>query len=371
MHSALGAPTRIRLASPDVDDREIAAVARVLRSGILTNGPETAAFETAFAARHRVECGIAFANGTVALAALYLALGIGPGDEVIVPSMTFISSATSVLHVGARPVFADIEPETFTLDPADVARKLTPRTKAILAVHYAGQPADMDGLRAVADDARILLLEDAAEAHGATYRGRPVGGLGAAAMFSFTPTKNITMGEGGLVTTDDGGLAARLRLLRNHGQIALYEHAQLGYNWRLTEMQAAMGLVQLEKLDAILARKASNAMVLRPLLEVIPGVRPPVVAAERTHTFMIYTILLSSAIRDAVLQGMLQAGIEARVYFPPAHRQPVFARTSTDLPATEEVAGRMLSVPFHSRLSASELIEIANTLATLLGVTMK
>jgi perosamine synthetase len=371
MDTALGALPRIRLASPDVDDREIAAVARVLRSGVLTNGPETAAFEAAFAARHQVERGVAFANGTVALAALYLALGIGPGDEVIVPSMTFISSATSVLHVGATPVFADIDAETFTLDPTDVARKLTPRTKAILAVHYAGQPADMDGLRAVADDARILLLEDAAEAHGATYRGRPVGGLGLAAMFSFTPTKNITMGEGGLVTTDDLGLAARLRLLRNHGQTALYEHAQLGYNWRLTEMQAAMGRVQLEKLDAILARKASNAMVLRPLLEAIPGVRRPVVAAERTHTFMIYTILLSSGVRDAVLQGMLQAGIEARVYFPPAHRQPVFARTSTDLPATQEVAGRMLSVPFHSRLSASELIEIANTLATLLGATMK
>jgi perosamine synthetase len=371
MNTALGALPRIRLASPDVDDREIAAVARVLRSGVLTNGPETAAFETAFAARHRVECGIAFANGTVALAALYLALGIGPGDEVIVPSMTFISSATSVLHVGATPVFADIDPETFTLDPADVARKLTPRTKAILAVHYAGQPADMDGLGAVADDARVLLLEDAAEAHGATYRGRPVGGLGVGAMFSFTPTKNITMGEGGLVTTDDAKLAARLRLLRNHGQTALYEHAQLGYNWRLTEMQAAMGLVQLEKLDAILARKASNAMVLRPLLEAISGVRPPLVPVDRTHTFMIYTILLSGRVRDAVLQGMLQAGIEARVYFPPAHRQPVFAKTSSHLPVTDEVAGQMLSLPFHSRLSSLDLTEMAGTLATLLRVTTR
>jgi len=252
-------PPRIKLAEPDIGEEECAAVRAAMLSGVLTNGPRTAAFEDAFARMHGVDHAVAMANGTVALAAVYIGLGIGAGDEVIVPSMTFISSATSVLHVGATPVFADIRPDTFNLDAEDVARRVTARTRAILAVHYGGQPADMDELRAVADDAGVLLIEDAAQAHGSTYKGRPVGGLGAAAMFSMTPTKNITTGEGGVVTTDDPDLAARLRLLRNHGQTAPYEHAMLGFNWRITEMQAAMGIVQLGKLPRILDTKRANA----------------------------------------------------------------------------------------------------------------
>lgn len=363
--SEFGLP-RLRLAAPALGEEELAAVAHVFQSGILTNGPETAAFEAEFAQRHEVEHGVAFANGTVALAGMYIGLGIGPGDEVILPSMTFISSATSVVHVGARPVFADIDPETFNLDPLDVAQRTTPRTKAILAVHYGGQPADMDDLRSVADDAGLLLLEDAAEAHGASYRGRPVGGLGAAAMFSFTPTKNITMGEGGIVTTHDGDLADRLRLLRNHGQRSLYEHVHLGYNWRLTEVQAAMGRVQLRKLDDILATKWRNADWLGSRLTQTGGVRPPVVMPDRTHTFMIYTVLLSLASRDPVLKGLVEAGIEARRYFPPIHHQPIFDGESTRLPVTEDLASRMLSLPFHARLAQTDLAEIASNVHRLL-----
>jgi perosamine synthetase len=306
---------------------------------------------------------VAFANGTVALQAMYLAAGIGPGDEVVVPSMTFISTATSVLHVGATPVFADVDPETYDLDPADVARRITPRTKAIVAVHYGGQPADVDELRAVADGCGALLFEDAAEAHGAAYKGRPVGGLGAASMFSFTPTKNITTGEGGMVLTDDADLAEALRLLRNHGQSALYQHTVLGYNWRMTEMQAAMGVVQTGRLDGILERKRANAVRMGQLLADVPGVRPPVVRPDRDHVYMLYTTVLDAGIdRDAVLKRMLDMGIEARVYFPPAHRQPVFAATggpAAVLPVTEDLARRMLSLPFHSRLSSDELAEVA------------
>src|SRR5438552_798165 len=181
---------RIQLARPDVGTDELEAIKVALFSGVLTNGPQTAAFETAFARRHEVAHAVAFANGTVALAAVYLALGIGPGDEVIVPSMTFISSGTSVLHVGATPVFAEVTEDTFNLDPDDVQTRITPRTRAILAVHYGGQPADLFELGSIARDAGAVLIEDAAEAHGASYRGRPVGGFGQAAMFSFTPTKN-------------------------------------------------------------------------------------------------------------------------------------------------------------------------------------
>jgi perosamine synthetase len=352
---------RIRLAHPDVGDDEAEAIRRVLGSGVLTNGPMTRQFEETFAARHQVAHAVALSNGTVALTAIYLSLGIGPGDEIIVPSMTFISSATSVLHAGATPVFADVLPDIFTLDPDDVARRITPRTRAILAVHYGGQPADMTELQAIADDAKIDLLEDAAQAHGSTYAGRPVGGLGRAAMFSFTPTKNITTGEGGLVTTQDGSLAARLRLLRNHGQTSLYRHATLGYNWRITEMQAAMGVVQLGKLDEILARKRGNERILTELLTSVASIKPPVTRPDRQHTFMLFTTLIED--RDAVRQHLLDSGIEVRLYFPPAHRQPVFASTGYVLPVTEYLAAHMLSLPFHSRLGRGDLGTIADAIA--------
>lgn len=352
----------IRLARPDVGDAELAAIAEVFRSGVLTDGPATLAFENAFAEVHQVDHAVAFASGTVALAGIHLGLGVGPGDEVIVPSMTFISTATSVLHVGATPVFADIEPDTFNLDPTDVARRITPATKAIVAVHYGGQAADLDGLAAVADEAGVLLIEDAAEAHGATYRGRPVGGFGCAAMFSFTPTKNITTGEGGMVTTDDGDLADRLRLLRNHGMPTQGHHISVGYNWRLSEMAAAMGVVQLAKLPGILERKAAHARHLTELLDPVPGVVPPAVRLECGHVFMLYTLLVDHG-RDRLREALTRRQIETRVYFPPAHRQPVFAGLAADLPVTDAVAERMLSVPLHARLPASDIDRIAAAIA--------
>ena len=353
---------RIRLACPDFDDQEVAAVRHVLESGLLTNGPRTHDFELAFAERHQVEHGVAFATGTVALAAIYLALGIGPGDEVIVPSLTFISTATSILHVGAVPVFADVDPETFNIDPVDAARRLSPQTKAIVVVHYGGQPADLAELVALAEEAGIALVEDAAEAHGATYRGRAVGGFGQAAMFSFTGTKSMSTGEGGMVTTDDGALAGKLRLLRNHGQTGLYRHEVVGYNWRLSEMQAAIGTVQLEKLDVILARKRANACWMTARLDSERGVTPPATRPDRDHVYTLYTVLVDVD-RDRALTVLNEAGIESKVYFPPAHRQPVLERFAAELPVTDELAGRMLSLPFHSRLTSEQLEEIASTLA--------
>jgi perosamine synthetase len=363
---------RIGLARPDVGQEEIEAVSRVLRGPILTNGPETVAFEREFADLHGAEHGVAFANGTVALVALFAALGIGPGDEVIVPSLTFISSATSIVYAGATPVFADVDSQTFNLDPSDVARRLGPRVKGVLAVHYGGQPADMAELSALASDAGVVLLEDAAEAHGARYRGRHVGTWGRAGMFSFTPTKNITTGEGGMVITGDGDLAAHLRLLRNHGQTAPYEHAVLGCNWRLSEMQAAMGRAQTAKLQAILARKGTLALELDRLLDPIAGVQPPRTREDREHVHMLYTVTLDSAEasrRDAVIADLARQGIESRVYFPPAHRQPVFSGRQPELPVTEDLAGRILSLPMHSRLTPDELAEIAAGLAAAMDRT--
>jgi perosamine synthetase len=358
----LGRP-RIRLARPDVGEDEIDAIRRVFLSGILTNGDETAAFEEEFANHHGAEHGVAFANGTVALAAAFLAHGIGPGDEVIVPSFTFISTATSVLHVGARPVFADIDPETFNLDPADVTRHLTPATRAIVPVHYAGQAADLDELGAIAADAGAAMIEDAAEAHGATYRGRPVGAIGSVGMFSFTPTKNITTGEGGILVTHDGALAERLRLLRNHGQTAIYEHSVLGYNWRITEMQAAMGRVQLAKLPTLLERKRAAAFHVEQRLALVDGICAPIVRADRDHVYMLYTTTIDvAAARDGLMAHLREVGVEAKLYFPPAHRQPVFATNGAapDLPVTEWAAAYALSLPLHTRLTVDDLEEICD-----------
>ena len=355
-------PPRIRLACPDVGDDEIEAVTRVLRTPVLTNGPETEGFEREFAAYHGAGDAVAFASGTVALIAMFRALGIGAGDEVVVPSLTFVSSATSVVFAGAKPVFADVDPDTFNLDPADVAGRLGPRAKAILAVHYGGQPADLAELTALSEAAGVHLLEDAAEAHGACYRGRHVGTWGLAGVFSFTPTKNITTGEGGMVTTDDLDLAQRLRLIRNHGQTAPYEHSILGCNWRITEMQAAMGRSQITKLDAILARKALLADELDQRLAAVEGVRPPFVRSDRDHVHMLYTVKLDGA-RDVVMESLRRRGIETRVYFPPVHRQPIFAGTASNLPVTDDLFGRILSLPIHSKLTLSEVGEVAEAVA--------
>lgn len=360
---------KVSLCQPSVGSEEAEAIAAVLTTGVYTGGPKTAEFEREFARMHEVEHAVAVANGTVGLAAMLLVYGIGAGDEVIVPSLTFFSTATSVLHVGATPVFADVLPGTYDLDPVDVAAKLTPRTRAIMPVHYAGQPADLPALAAVAEGAGVVLLEDAAQAHGARLHDRPAGSWGAAAMFSFTPTKNITTGEGGIVTTSDPSVADRLRLLRNHGMTGPYHHEIVGYNWRLTEMQAAMGVVQLGKLAGILARKRANARWLGERLADIPGVTAPVVRPGAEHVYMLYTVTLDAGIdRDAVLGELRDAGIEAKLYFPPAHRQPPFAHLPVaDLPVTDDLAGRLLSLPFHAGLTTAELGFVADELVAALA----
>jgi len=354
----------IRMASPVTGQAELDAIAEVLASGVLTNGPWTRRFEAAMAERHGTEHAVALANGTVALAALYLATGIGPGDEVIVPSVTFFATASAVLHVGATPVFADVEPDTLNLDVESAATAITDRTKAIVPVHYGGQPADMSGFRRLADTHGLALLEDAAQAHGAACQGRPAGSWGDAAMFSFTPTKNITTGEGAVVTTDDEALAQRLRLLRNHGMSAPYRHEVLGHNWRLSEVQSAMGVVQMGRLDTILARKREVTDRLRAGLDALDGVLTLTERPDRTSSRMIFTIRVPEGRRDAVAAALTAAGVEHRVYFPPIHRQPPFAHLPAPrLPVTDAVAAEILSVPCHVGLAATEVEVIVGAVA--------
>lgn len=364
-----GPEIRIRLASPVIGEEEMDAVRNALESGILTNGPWIRRFEHEMAVRSGTEHAVAMANGTVALAAMLLAAGIGPGDEVIIPSLTFIATASSVLHVGATPVFADIEPETFNLDPDDVARRITPRTRAIVPVHYGGHMADMERFRSLADDADLRLFEDAAQAHGAHQNGRPAGSWGDAGMFSFTPIKMITTGEGGVVTTNDGDLAQKMRLLRNHGMDKLYHHEILGWNWRITEMQAALGVCQLERLDHILEVKQANAKVFADMLDPIAGVNPPVAGAGRNHPYTLYTLTVPEHLRDPLAKAFEASGIETRIYFPPAHRQPIFQGCPIQqaLPVTDHVADRVVSVPFHTRVTADDLAEMADIVKDVLS----
>ncbi|WP_112238883.1 DegT/DnrJ/EryC1/StrS family aminotransferase [Kribbella monticola] len=355
---------RIRLARPTAGQDELLAVQNVLSTGILSNGPMIKQFESGFAALHSAAHAVAVANGTIALQAILMALDIGPGDEVIVPSMSFVSTATCVLHVGAEVRFADIRPDTLNLDVEDVARRITARTKAIIVVHYGGQPADLVALGDLADGAGLHLIEDAAQAHGARLFNHPVGAWGAAGMFSFSPTKNITTGEGGMIVTNDGNLAARVRELRNHGASREYFHESIGYNWRLTELQAAIGVVQMHRLEPIISQKKLNAEVLSAALSEHPRISTPANLSGTEPSFSQYTVLLDGTIdRDAVMKHMIGAGIETKRYYPAIHLMPVFRDHGPyDLPATEDVDQRMISLPFHAGLGPDALQEVARTL---------
>jgi perosamine synthetase len=359
---------------PRVGQEEAQAVYDVIMSGQLCEGPKVREFEEAFAsfigARHAVVC----FNGTVALHLLWLSLGIGPGDEVIIPSLTFISTAVSLLYVGAKPVFAEIEPEMYCMDPQDAARRITPRTRAIMPVHYGGQVSRMDEFTKLCRDSGLILCEDAAEAAGAHLGGRFAGTFGSVSIFSFTPSKNITTGEGGMVVTDNADLARRIRMLKNHGQDCEYNHLEVGYNYRMTEMQAAIGLVQLGKFKEILRIKERHALYYTSILSQFPGIMPPVTGPERNHTYMIYTFRIDPGkigmSRDEIMKKLRERGIQAKIYFPPAHLQPVFKSMGYkegDLPVTEEIARTIISLPVHSMLTEEDLRYVGDSLDEILA----
>lgn len=364
---------KIPIACPDIGEEEARAVYEVVKSGWINEGKKVQEFEKRFADYIGVRHAVACFNGTVGLHLILLAHGIGPGDEVIVPSMTFVSTATSVLHVGATPVFADIDPQTFNIDPNWIEDYLKKRVltdfcqpstqpKAIIPVHYGGQSADMGPIQHIAKRYNLFVFEDAAEAHGAEYKGRKVGTFGDAAMFSFTPTKNITTAEGGMITTNNDEIAEKVRLLKNQGQDYQYHHILVGYNYRMTEMQAAMGIEQLKKLPAIIARKKENAKFLNSELSKIKGISPPYVAPECNHTYMIYTIKIDfqklGISRNMLMRKLEERGIQTKIYFPPVHLQPIFRKGvygKVVLPITKKISKEIISLPFHSKLRKEDL----------------
>jgi dTDP-4-amino-4,6-dideoxygalactose transaminase len=353
-------------AKPIIGDEEREAVDRVLRSGMLAQGPEVAAFEREFA-DHFVDGlpSVAVNSGTAGLHLGLLAAGVGPGDEVIVPSFTFAATANSVALTGATPVFADIEPETFTLDPAAVRAAVTERTKGVLPVHLYGHPARMRELGALADELGLAIYEDAAQAHGAALDGRRVGTFGTMTMFSFYPTKNMTSGEGGMVVTPDESVARQVRLLRNQGMERQYENEVIGHNARMTDLHAAIGRVQLTKVDAWTATRRSNAAFLD---EHLNGVIVPPVADGATHVYHQYTVRVAED-RDGFVRALKdEYGIGSGVYYPiPNHRLPSLApfAPGLELPETERAATEVVSLPVHPSLSAGDLDRIVDAVNRL------
>lgn len=353
----------IPAARPEIGDDERAAVDRVLQSGMLAQGPEVAAFEQEFSAIVDGRHSIAVNSGTSALHMAFLAAGVGPGDEVIVPSFSFAATANSVALTGATPVFVDIETDYFAIDPAAVEAAITPRTKAIMPVHLYGHPADLVALTAIAERHGLLLFEDAAQAHAASVNGVPVGAWGIASSFSFYPTKNMTSGEGGMITTPSEEVDRQARMLRNQGMERRYENEVVGFNTRMTDIHAAIGRVQLTKLAGWTARRQQNAAFLN---ENLNGVVIPPTAPGAVHVYHQYTIRVVDHDRDAFAEELGKRGVGSGVYYPtPIHRLPSF-KLSLDLPATEQATREVLSLPIYPSLSEEELetiVEAVNSVA--------
>lgn len=362
---------QVPLAKPCFDAAEERAIVEVLRSGWVTQGPRVEEFERRFAERVGAAQAVAVSSGTAALFLSLHALGIGPGDEVLVPSLSFIASANAIVHCGATPVFVDVDPTTYNLDPQQLEGALSPRTRAVLVVHQLGLPADLDALEASARRAGIQLVEDAACAVGSRYRGRPIGGSGRAVCFSFHPRKVLVTGEGGLITTQDAELAVRLRRLRHQGMSVsdldrhLAEHAivesypEVGWNFRLSDLHAAVGIAQLAKLDELLARRRAIAARYAAALGSDARVEPPFVPgwAEPNHQSYIVRLRGSSAAqRDALLEAMRRRGVATRRGLMAAHLEPCHrgARVHGSLVHTEAAAAQTLVLPIYAELDEAD-----------------
>ena len=367
---------------PVLGDDDVAAVADVLRSGHLTQltGRAVADFEEAFAAWHGVRHCIATSSGTAAIHAALLARGTGPGDEVIVPAHTFIASATPVLHAGATPVFADIDERTYCIDPQRVRERLTPRAKAIVAVHLNGHPADLDLLAEIARDHGLALIEDAAQAHGALYNGRKVGTIGEMGCFSFWEDKIMTTGgEGGAVLTNDDALAERLRRIRHHGEGPVkgeraYYHLDLGYNYRMTSAQAATGLVQLRRLDEYIAARRGNAAYLAQRLGELDGIEPPFVAESAVHSYYKFICRLRPGAGADIASFVAAVAAEgvpvSRRYPTPLPQQPVFrdaGLAGPPCPVAERLAGELFTLLVHPTVTTTDLDDVVTAIRKVLG----
>lgn len=361
-----------------IDEEDIEEVVKVLRSDWLTTGPAVEAFERAVAEYTGAKHAVAVANGTAALHAAMFALKVGPGDEVIVPPLTFVATANCVAFLGACPVFADVEPDTLLLDPYCVAEKISPRTKAIIAVDYAGHPCNYDALQKLARQHGLALVADACHSLGGSYHNRKVGTLADLTAFSFHPVKSITTGEGGMVTTDDADLARRMRMFRNHGittdhrERALagtwyYEMIELGYNYRLTDLQCALGISQLRKLPAWIARRQQIARRYGEAFETSPVARPLPIRSGISHARHLYVVRTNPDLERAALLSTLRAqGIGANVHYIPVHLHPYYRQqygTKPGMcPIAEEAYQRIVSLPIFPRMTDTNILRVTHAI---------
>ncbi|WP_322513156.1 DegT/DnrJ/EryC1/StrS family aminotransferase [Chloroflexus sp.] len=349
----------IPVARPLIGREEEEAVLAVLRSGMIAQGPEVERFETEFAALCGTRYAVAVMNGTIALYLALLAHNIGPGDEVITTPFSFIATGNSILMTGATPVFVDIDPHTYNINPDLIATAITSRTRAIMPVHLYGQPADMAPIMALAQRHHLVVIEDAAQAIGATYRGQPVGSFGIGC-FSLYATKNVTSGEGGMITTNDPAIADRLRLLRNHGSRVRYYHELLGYNFRMTDLQAAIGRAQLAKCERFTNQRIANAAFLSEQIR-HPAVITPFVQPDVRHVFHQYTIRVLGD-RDAAIKQLNAAGVGTAIFYPlPIPQQPLYRKLGieAETPVADRVAREIIALPVHPALSDGDLRQIA------------
>jgi perosamine synthetase len=363
---------RIPLSAPDITEPEIEAVAAVLRTPHLSLGPRIVEFEASVANYIDVPHGIAVSSGTAGLHLCIRALDIGEGDEVIVPSFTFIAAANAVRYERAVPVFVDIDAQSLNMAPASIEQAITPKTRAIIVVHTFGRPADMRPIEEIARRHQLVIIEDACEALGAEYEGRKVGSFGDAAVFAFYPNKQITTGEGGMVVTRRTELAARIRALRNQGRSPTddwLQHGELGYNYRLSEINCTLGVGQMKRLETILLRREQVARIYhRHLSAITELILPsPDVPGVRISWF-VYVVRLSETYtvnqRDAIVQNLREAGIGCGRYFAPIHLQPSYSgwKTSSLLPVTESQAHRTIALPFFNRITDVEISNVCSAL---------
>lgn len=357
---------------------DIDAVVSVLSSDWLTTGPKVPEFEKKFANVVQAKDAVAVSNGTAALHTAVYALGLHPGDEVIVPPMTFAASANCVVYLGARPIFADVDPETLLIDPEKIEDKITPRTRAVIAVDFAGQPCDYDRIWEIAEKHDITVIDDACHALGGSYKHRPVGTLAMLNAFSFHPVKNITTGEGGMITTDDRNFAKRMRLFRNHGITTdhrqreqqgswFYEMVDLGYNYRLTDIQCALGISQLNHLSKWISRRQEIAKQYISAFRQIPGVQPLKVRQEVSHAYHLFVIQLDhdqlkECDRTFIFQALRAEGIGVNVHYIPVHLHPYYKKQyGTHLgqcPVAEAAYTRILSLPIFPQMTDGDVRDV-------------
>ena len=361
---------------PIIGEEEVEAVFKVMRSGPLTNalgeGPMVTQFEKNFAVFAGVKYAVAVNTGTAALHSAIIAAGVKQGDEVILPSFTFVATAEAVVMAGGKPVFTDIDPETYNISPDEIEKNVTEKTKAIVPVDLYGFSVDSKPIRKIASEHGLAIVEDAAQAHGATYAGKPAGVFADAACWSLYASKNMTTGEGGVVTTDSDELADTLRMIRTHGEKAKYASLMLGYNYRMSEIQAAIGVVQLEKLPAFAAKRRENAKILTQLLAESNKLKLPKESDERRHSWYLYTVRLINSTeseRDKILEELKSKGVGAVAYYVnPVHLMPYYRETYGErrLPETEKAASQVLSLPIHPGVTEAQIDYIAETFLDLL-----